>query len=68
MEFRLVVEQRKTADTGRYFNTCKIVCINELGDEVLVTYDKITICNILGCSPAKLKTLQVGTHKLNGKE
>lgn len=67
MEFKLVVEQRKTAE-GRYFNTSKVVCINEYGDEVLVTYDKDVICNILGCSPAKLRTLQVGTHNLSGKE
>lgn len=64
MEFKLVVDQRTTADTGRKFTSCKIVCVNQDGDTILVTYDNNTICNILGCSPAKLKSLQVGTHNL----
>lgn len=67
MVFKLVVEQRKT-EADRYFKSCKVVCVTVDGDEVLVTYDNNTICNILGCSPAKLKALQVGTHILSGKE
>lgn len=61
MKFYLVVEERK--HEGRTFKTQKIVCENANGS-VLLTYDERIICNVLDCSPARLRSFDIGKIEL----